>query len=72
MAKVTIKRATMAAGKRVEAGQTIDLAEADARTLIALGKAVPVTDAPKAQNRDEEVTEAASKRASAKKKEKEG
>lgn len=73
MPKVLMKRSTMAAGQRVDAGQIVEIPAADARTLIALGKAVPVAEeAPKAENRDEEVTTTASKRAGAKKKETEG
>lgn len=72
LVEIKVTRSTMAGGERVEAGQIIKASERDARDLIALGKAVPVSQgAPEVQNRDEEVAKTASKRANAKKKEKE-
>lgn len=73
LVEVKITRATMAGGNRVEAGKTVSLSQSDARTLIALGKAVPTSQpAPEVENRDEEVTTGAGKRSNAKKKSKEG
>lgn len=68
MVQIKITRATVAGGNRVETGQTVEVSQADARQLIAQGKAVPVAmEPPKPQNRDEEVTTAASKRTAKKK-----
>ena len=44
--QVKITRTTVADGKFVHAGQVYDLPDADARTLMQLGKAVLATDAP--------------------------
>lgn len=69
MPKVLIKRATMAGGKRVDAGQTVTVSEKDARDLIALGKAVPAGDnAPPVENRDQDKAAGTTKRATTKKK----
>lgn len=63
MQTVKITRATVAAGKRAEAGIKIDLPDADAKTLISMGKAVPVGLAePAVENRDDEKTTETSKR----------
>lgn len=75
MVSVEITRSTIAGGKRVVVGETIDLTEADARSLIAMGKAVPViaggpvpeTRDPVADNREKDVEKKTSRRNAAKK-----
>lgn len=62
MRVVEITRATVAAGKRVSVGEVVELVDHHATELIALGKAVPVVDAPVADNRDEEVEKKTSRR----------
>jgi hypothetical protein len=52
MQSVEITRATVAGGRRVIEGEIVELTEADASTLIAMGKAVPVVDAPVPDKRD--------------------
>lgn len=44
--KVKVTRTTVADGKFVHAGQVYDLPDADARTLMQLGKAVPADAEP--------------------------
>jgi hypothetical protein len=68
MQNVEIIRSTVAGGKRVAVGETVELTDADAKTLIAMGKAVPIVDAPVPDNREKEVEAKTSKRAAAKKK----
>jgi len=65
MQTVEITRATVAGGRRVMVGETPELTDADAAQLIALGKAVPVSEAPVADNREKEVEAKTSKRAGA-------
>lgn len=68
MQTVKITRATVAAGQRVEAGAKIDLPAAEAKTLIAMGKALPVGQAePVIDNRDDEKTTETNKRSKKKK-----
>ena len=43
---VQITRDTVAGNATVVAGQVVDLPDHDARTLVRMGKAVPVADAP--------------------------
>lgn len=43
MAHIKITRGTIVNGKAVEVGELITTTEADARLLVAIGKAVPVT-----------------------------
>jgi hypothetical protein len=62
MLAVEITRATVAGGRRVHAGETVEVTEADARALMALGKAVPVVGAPVADNREKEIEQKISKR----------
>lgn len=62
MRSVEITRATVAAGRRVEIGEIIELTDADAVQLLSTGKAVPIVDAPVAENRDDEVKDKTSKR----------
>jgi hypothetical protein len=62
MQSVEITRATVAAGRRVNVGEVVELPESQARTLLAMGKAVPIVDAPVADNRDAEVAAKMSKR----------
>ena len=53
MAKVKITRSTVAGGFDCKAGQTVELNEDDALTLIRMGKAVPVdSKAKKSDNRE--------------------
>lgn len=69
MRKVEITRGTVAGGKPVAVGQVVKLDDADAAQLIALGKAVPVGQAPpKVDNRDNDHAEKISKRTTAKSK----
>lgn len=63
MQSVEITRATVAGGRRVTAGEVVQLTEADARSLVAMGKAVPVVDAPVIDNREKDVEKKTSKRA---------
>ena len=57
MAKVKITRSTVAGGFDCKAGQTVELDEADAQTLIRMGKAVPVeAKAKKSDNREADQT----------------
>lgn len=49
MAKVKILRSTVASGMDVVEGKTYELSEEDARTLIAMGKAIP---SGKTENRE--------------------
>jgi len=52
--KIEIKRATVCGGVPVTPGEIVDASGPDARTLIALGKAVPVAEkAEKPGNRDD-------------------
>jgi hypothetical protein len=65
MIEVEITRATVAGGRRVIAGEVVPLTKADAMSLIAMGKAVPVVNAPVAENREAEIEKKTSKRAGA-------
>ena len=57
MAKVKITRSTVAGGFDCKAGQTVELDEANALTLIRMGKAVPVeAKAKKSDNREADQT----------------
>lgn len=60
--KIEVTRATIADGRRVVPGEVINLDMSQAKTLINLGKAVPVADAPKPENRETEVEKKTSKR----------
>jgi hypothetical protein len=62
MQTVEITRTTVAGGRRVQVGDTPELTDADAAQLIAMGKAVPVSEAPVARNREKEVEAKISKR----------
>lgn len=54
--KIEIKRATVCGGVSVTPGEIVDASGPDARTLIALGKAVPVAEkAEKPGNRDDDM-----------------
>jgi hypothetical protein len=60
--KIEITRATIADGKRVLPGEVVNATEGDAKTLIALGKAIPVADAPEVENREDDLAKKTSKR----------
>lgn len=68
MQSIEITRATVAAGKRVEAGEVLELPDDQAKTLVAMGKAAPIAGAPVAENRDDEAAAKMSKRTAEKKK----
>jgi hypothetical protein len=70
MRTIEITRATVAGGRRVTVGEVVELADHHATELIAMGKAVPVVDAPVADNRDDEAEKKTSKRAAPKSKKK--
>jgi hypothetical protein len=63
MQSVEIQRPTIAGGVRVLPGQIVSLTDTDAMTLVAMGKAVPVSGAPVADNREKEAAQKISKRA---------
>jgi hypothetical protein len=65
MNAVEITRATVAGGRRVVPGEVVELIDADARALIALGKAVPVVNAPVVDNREKDAAKKISKRTAA-------
>jgi hypothetical protein len=69
--KVQISRATVADGRRVVPGEVINLDANQAKTLINMGKALPVADAPKVENREKDVEKKTSKRRGRPPKEKE-
>jgi hypothetical protein len=69
--KVQITRATIADGRRVVPGEVIDIDGGQAKTLINMGKALPVADAPKVENREKDVEKKTSKRRGRPPKEKE-
>jgi hypothetical protein len=66
MQSVEIKRNTIAGGQRVTVGEVVELADNDARELIAMGKAVPVADAPVPDHREKDAEKKVSKRAAPK------
>tara|TARA_R110002020_G_scaffold88898_2_gene217714 strand:- start:207 stop:401 length:195 start_codon:yes stop_codon:yes gene_type:complete len=54
--KIEIRRSTVCGGVPVATGEIVDASGPDARTLIALGKAVPAAEkAKKPDNRDDDV-----------------
>jgi hypothetical protein len=69
--KVQISRATVADGRRVVPGEVINLDANQAKTLINMGKALPVADAPKVENRETDVEKTISKKRGRPPKEKE-
>ena len=53
--KIEIKRSTICGGMAVSAGDIVDASDFDARSLIAIGKAIPAPEkAKKPQNRDKQ------------------
>lgn len=60
--KIEITRATIVNQKRATVGEVVTTDEYQARTLISLGKAVPVADAPQAENREEDLEKKVTKR----------
>jgi|SaaInlV_130m_DNA_3_1039695.scaffolds.fasta_scaffold00035_94 hypothetical protein len=62
MAKVTITRNTAAGGFDLKSGQTVELSEEDALTLIRMGKAVPATASSAPESRDGEIVKKRSTR----------
>lgn len=66
MQSVEITRGTIAAGRRVGVGEIVELSDADALSLINMGKAAPVAESPKVDNREDDVRRKTSKRAATK------
>jgi hypothetical protein len=66
MQSVEITRSTIAAGRRVNVGEIVELSDADALSLINMGKAAPVAESPKVENREDDVRRKTSKRAATK------
>ena len=60
--KVEITRSTVADGRRVVPGEVVNLDPDQAKTLINMGKALPVADAPKVENREKDAEKRTSKR----------
>lgn len=60
--KIEITRATIVNQKRATVGEVVTTDESQAKTLIALGKALPVGDEPKAENREDELEQKVTKR----------
>jgi hypothetical protein len=60
--KVEITRNTIVNQKRAVVGQVVETGESLAKSLIAMGKAIPVADAPKVENRETELEAKTSKR----------
>lgn len=50
--KIKITRNTVAGGQPVNEGQVVDVSEADARTLIAMGKAIRYAESPAIETAD--------------------
>lgn len=67
MVEVEIKRMTVANGTIVAPGDVVEVSKSDASYLVSIGKAVPVSEAPKPENRDDEIAKKTSKRATQKK-----
>lgn len=60
--KVEITRATIVNNMRAIAGEVIETDAQQAKTLLAMGKAVPVTEGPQPDNREKDLKTKISKR----------